>query len=187
MDESTINSLKKYWPWAVGIVGFIFLYPRLAGGGSGDSGAVISNPMYDPNVLASQNALNAQAIQANAAVQGAQIEANAMVGMAEYTAIGQGFQALANINNANVMGNVASYQAYKDISVAGVTNAADVAEQGLVSGGASTVAFANTVAQLGIGSANAITGVANANAQASAALYRMVGGSLQTAITGGMF
>lgn len=186
MNE-TIESLKQYWPWAVGIIGFIFIYPRLAGGGSSDSGAIVSGPMYDPNVLASQNALNAQAIQTQGAVQAAQIEANAMVGMAEYAAIGEAFGSLSSINNANVMGNVASYQAYKDISVAGVTTAADVAQQGLISGGASTVAFANTVAQLGVGSASTITGVADANARASAALYNMVGGTLNTAIRMGAF
>lgn len=171
MDD-TVDALKKYWPWAVGLVGIIFLYPRLAGGGSDNSGAVVTGPMYDPNVLASQNALNAQSIQASAAIAGKEIEANAMIGMAEYAAIGQAFGAMASINNANVMGNVASYQAYKDISVAGVSNAADVAQQGLMSAGQTTLAFANTVSSIGVNTANMVNSVAMAGAQTDAARYR---------------
>lgn len=166
--DNTVSAVKKYWPWALGAVAGFWLLSQM-GGDTEDTG-VLTGSLYDPNLLASNLAMT----QISADVQQAQIAADAQNNLAGWTTISNAFGSLANINQDFQAGQIASYQAQKEISVTAAQSMGDITSAGLLAAGASTQAFHNMVGQ-SVGAAGQIVGgVASANAQSASGAGRVV-------------
>jgi hypothetical protein len=168
--DNTVQAVKKYWVWALGAVAVIFVASRFGGGGGEvDDSGNLSGSLYDPNLLANNLAMS----QVSAGIMQAQIVADAQNNIAGWNAIEAGFAFAANANSDFQAGQIASYQAVKDVSISASKEMGGITQAGLFAGAESTAAFHNMVGESSKAAAAIVGGVANANAQSQMAVANM--------------
>ncbi|RWZ84881.1 MAG: hypothetical protein EO766_16985 [Hydrotalea sp. AMD] len=180
MDGIDTQALKKYWPYAVGVLGVFFLYSRLKGGNSQAAQNPVIGSAVDPAIVQSNNQLAGAMAQIQGNVAIAAIQGKAQSDTAQFAAVAQGFDTLSQVSNATVQSSIASYQATKDISAAAVSAGAEVTKAGLDAAGQSTAAFANAVGNLGIATGNIVSSVGQANAGVLGGIGQIVSGAFGT-------
>jgi hypothetical protein len=167
--DNTVSAVKQYWPWALGAIAGFWLLTRIGGGGADTSGDT-SGSLYDPNLLANNLAMT----QVAAGVQQAQIVADAQSNIAGWGAISSGFGSLANINQDFQSGQIAAYNATKDISISAANNMGNVATAGLLASGEATTAFHNMIGASTTAAGNLVGSVAQANAASQKAVSSLI-------------
>jgi hypothetical protein len=137
--EQTTEAIKKHWPWAVAIVGGVFLYSKFAGGGS--SASVLSGgniPTADPTTLA----------QLSAATQQAQIAADTANTANEFAAtVDMGGQ-LASMNSDFINQQIALTNASAAVNIAAAQSAANISSAALEAGGNAQATYNQAVSEI---------------------------------------
>jgi hypothetical protein len=168
--DNTVSAVKQYWPWALGAIAGFWLLTRIGGGGADTSGDT-SGSLYDPNLLANNLAMT----QVAAGVQQAQIVADAQNNMAGWGAIASGFGSLANINQDFQSGQIAAYNATRDISISAANNMGNITAAGLLASGEANAAFHNMVGDSTKAAGQIVGGIAGANAASQKAAGSLIG------------
>lgn len=158
--DNTVDAVKKYWPWALGALAAVFLYSRLTSGSS-DTTSNLSGSLYDPNLMANNLAMS----QVAAGIQQAQITAEAQNNQAAWQAIASGFQFASNANSDFQAGQIAAYQATKDISINAANVMGNTTVAGLDAASNASAAFHNMIGQSTQSAAQIVSAVAQANAR----------------------
>lgn len=182
MDD-TISAVKQYWPWALGILGVVFIASRLGGGSStADDSSALSGSLYDPNLLANNLAMS----QVAAGIQQAQIVADAQNNQQAWSTIQSGFQFASNANSDFQAGQIAAYGAIKDMSVNAANNLSTITGTGMLASSQNTVAFHNMIGTSTQASAQIVSAIAGANAQSQSAILGGVKYGYNQAVTHGI-
>ncbi len=165
MDEEKLHAIKKYWPWAVGILAAYFIYSRFSGGGS----------TVDTVALAQQQSADSLGMANIAAnVQMEQIRAQSASDLATLNAVSNMSGNLALMNDQFIQAQITAYQTEADISKTAITSATGTATAGLQSAGAAQASYNATIGQLGAATGVAVAGVAQANAASQAAVAGLI-------------
>lgn len=162
MDGIDTQALKKYWPYAVGVLGAAFLYTKLKGGNTAPQSVSIGAAV-DPAILQANNQLAGQMAAIQGQVATAQIQGQTQTDVATMAAVAQGFDTISNVTNSTIQGNIASYNAVKDISVNAVNSSAALTSNAITAAGESTATFGNAVGNLGIATGQIVQGASKSN------------------------